>query len=146
MKVILIAALLLMAIGAGWRHRAVIHDGLEPTASRPKPLVFDNGTVRDVPAPAARPTAALTRADGLRKCVRGSQTTYTNFDCPAGFKQKNVTTDRVTVLEAQAGRAAPASKPKAAGAQRRLQDALDLSADDKLRERMMERAVDAGSR
>ena len=55
----------------------------------PKPIVFDNGTVRQYePTP---PPAVPSLPNGvLRKCVRGGETTYTNVSCPAGYKERSV--------------------------------------------------------
>jgi hypothetical protein len=43
-------------------------------------------------APAAGP------ASGVRKCVNGTQSTYTNADCPAGSRQVELTGGSVSVL------------------------------------------------
>lgn len=147
MKTVLITVLLLFAAAMGWRHRGAVDTWLAPPAERPKAIVFDNGTVREAAPAASRALASATRNGGLRKCVRGSQTSYTNFDCPPGFKERAVTDDRITVLEGQAlprkTQGAASAAPQ--GAQKRLKEVLDLNSDPRLRERMMDRAIDAGS-
>ncbi len=148
MKMLAITVLALIAVAASWRHRAAIDDWLAPTTARPKAIVFDNGTVREAAPAATRALASAMRSGSLRKCMRGQQTTYTNSDCPPGFHEKTVAADRVTVLEAQPTAATAAATPGSAGtgAQRRLHDALVLRADKQLRQRMMERAIESGSR
>lgn len=153
MKGIVITVLVLLAASAAWRDRAAIDRWLQAGPSaQAKPIVFDNGTVREPPAAASQPfAAAVSLLPGmLRKCVRGGQTTYTDIDCPNGFQQRTVAADRVSIVDAPAdgsarASAAPRSSTRPA-AQRRLHDALDLSQDSRLRERVMERAIDAGSR
>ncbi len=148
----MIGVLVLFVASAGWRWRGDIDAWLNPASPGvSKPIVFDNGTVREPPPPASQPFAArLSQVPGgLRKCVKGSQTSYTNFDCPAGFKERAVAADWVSVVDGRAGGSARAAGPASSSgnsAQKRLHDALDLSHDPRLRERVMDRAIDAGSR
>jgi hypothetical protein len=113
----------------------------------PKPIVFDNGSVRDtLPAPASAPSTVtvLSPPGVLRKCVRGDRVTYSNLTCPEGFRERTVSDDKLTVVPAPATAKPPA---KTATAETRpgraLQGALDVQADEKLRQRMIDRAVDA---
>jgi len=133
-------AVVLIALAAGWRYRGAVTAWLTPEPP-PKPIVFDNGTVRDMGDPASAPPAAAgLPAGALRKCTRGSETQYTNVACPPGFKEKPVSSDRVNVLPAGD---APAAKPAAAPPgerPRNVRDVLDPDAE-RLREKVIERAT-----
>lgn len=153
MRLIVFSVVVLLAVSVAWRYRGALGDltGVASSAAPPaRPIVFDNGTVRDPPplaAPAGASATALAAQPGaLRKCVRRGETTYTNFACPAGFKELGVASDRVTVLSGQGAPRPQAADTTPAGRRSALHDALDLSRDDRLRERMMDRAIEQGSR
>ena len=77
----------------------------------------------------------------MRKCVRGDRVTYSNLTCPPGFRERTVSQDRVTVVP---GVKAPPPTTVAKGAtpHEQMREALDLQQDDKLRQRIIDRAVD----
>jgi hypothetical protein len=122
---------------------------------KPREIVFDNGSVRDLAAPAApgasAPATKLTELSPpgvMRKCVRGDRVTYSNLTCPAGFRERPIKAEPVTVVPAVR---VPATPPAAAppgqapgpNNPRSLRDALDLKPDEQLRQRMIDRAVEA---
>jgi hypothetical protein len=105
-----------------------------------------NGTVRQYRS-ASQPDgvrqAAQLPAGSLRKCRKGSEVVYTNFTCPGGFKERPVAAT-VNVVPGQATTARPASgEGSATPVKSRLHDALDLSQDPHLRQRIIERAVES---
>lgn len=114
----LIALLLLIgAVGGGWQQRERLQAWVGA-------------------ASAARP--AGTAGGELRKCVNGSQVTYANVECPAGTQAQAVTGGTVTVVPG-----APVAKPAAASGPSALHKALDVTRDDTLRDKIMERQMDA---
>lgn len=134
--------LLLLLASVGWRYRGLAQDWLTP--ERPlRPVMFDNDHATPPPPPGSAAAAPATRPPGaLRKCVRGGETTYTDRSCPPGYRERDVQADRVTVLPA-------APQPVAAsqaGRRKTLKQALDVADEDRLRDRMIDRAVEAGSR
>lgn len=143
-----LASLLLLALAFGWRFwRSVAAEGPDTNARPGAPAIdFDNGSVR---APASATALAPGTVPGqLTKCVRGSETVYTHFTCPPGHKAAPMRGGTVTVVPG----GAPAAKPPQGGsasaaglppngAKASLHDALDISADPRLRERMVDRAV-----
>jgi hypothetical protein len=148
-----IGVLALLALNGSYvfsLHRSgAIQSWLNPTQGTSKPIVFDNGSVRDqLYAPAAsqpKQTAVLSPPGALRKCVRGDRVTYSNLTCPAGFREQAVSAEPVTVV--------PAIKPpksettaNAGGKHKALQEALDLKRDEQLRQRMIQSAIDAEAR
>jgi hypothetical protein len=140
-------AIALIAAAAGWRYRDTITGAALGTPAAPKKsFEFDNGTLRDIPV--AVPGAPALKPPGtMRKCVRGYETTYTNFSCPAGFKERPMTAaDRVNVVPStSATRPAPTAGAEPPGISS-LRDKFDISQDARLREKAMERAVDAQGR
>ncbi len=123
--------------------------------TRPSAIVFDNGSVRDLAAPAAPGASApatkvteLSPPGAIRKCVRGDRVTYSNLTCPAGFRERPIKAEPVTVVPAVRLPATPpaAALPGQAPGQnnpRSLRDVLDLKPDEQLRQRMIDRAVEA---
>lgn len=83
-------------------------------------------------------TSSKPAAGGLRKCVQGQQVSYTNVACPAGHKEQAVAEAAVTVLPAP-----PVAKPAEAGsAPSSLHEKLGLTRDDRLKDKIMERAIE----
>ncbi len=81
----------------------------------------------------------------MRKCVRGDRVTYSNLTCPPGFRERTVSEDRVTVVPAiKATTSTPA--PSGTSPHEKMREALDIQPDDKLRQRMIDRAVDSPPR
>lgn len=71
--------------------------------TRPRPIVFDNGSVRALPASAPLPPtkahAAQSPPGRLRKCLKpGGEVVYSNLDCPPGAKEAPIRTDGVSVV------------------------------------------------
>jgi hypothetical protein len=137
-------ALVLASYLFGLHRDGNLRSWLDTTPSIPKEIVFDNGSFRDAPSPAAsEPTqVALSAPGALRKCVRGDRVTYSNLTCPPGFKERQVSSDKVTVISTD-GTRKPESKVQSESAQKTLHNALDLKTDDQLRQRMIDRAVAA---
>ena len=148
LKNIAIGFAVVLLAAAAWecRDAEVVQAWMRPP-SKPVPIVFDNGTVRRYEA-ASQPegvAAALSRrADGLKKCRRGDETIYTNFECPPGSKPAALAGGTVTVVT---GTETP--KPRLAASpgtgQSTLRDALDLSGNENLRDKRMERLIEHGS-
>lgn len=74
-----------------------------PPVEKPRPIVFDNGSVRDLPASApavpTRPRLAQSPPGRLRKCLQaGGTLVYSNLACPPGSKEAAVRSDGVNVL------------------------------------------------
>ncbi len=137
-------ALLLSIAFSVWRS-GVVRSWLTTAPDTPPRIVFDNGSVRDVPQPAASEpakAAALSPPGVLRKCVRGDRVSYSNLTCPPGFRERPVSQEGVTVLPAQRPAASPLPGPSPAPHEK-MRDALDLQRDEKLRQRMIDRAIDA---
>lgn len=155
MQRLLGVAAVLVAAAVAWKYRHDLSALAVAEAPPPAPFVFDNGSVRERPVrddAAASAPRSLPRGV-LRKCVRGSETSYTNVECPPGTKERRVDDSRVTVLET-GGSARPASTPASAptsasegGARKTLRDALDLNGPDpQLRERAIDRAIQGSGR
>lgn len=91
-----------MAFGA-WRS-GLLGQWFGPAPAKTPPIVFDNGSSRDMPpAPASTaasdaPVKTYAPPGLLRKCVRGDRVTYSNLDCPPGFKESTVSSEGVTVV------------------------------------------------
>lgn len=114
----------------------------EPPA---RPFEFDNGTVRRQGPPASQPDGLRARAPtppgALRKCTRGTETAYTDRDCPPGFREGGLSRGTVNVIGGGTPRPAPQPAARPAG-RSSLHDVLDPGADLRLRERTMERALE----
>jgi len=126
-------------------HRDGVIRAWLTTPDAPKAIVFDNGSVRDAAGPAASEptqTTVLSPPGALRKCVRGDRVTYSNLTCPPGFKEREVASDKVTVIQTD-GLKPPDRKLAGESAQKTLHNALDLKTDDQLRQKMIDRAVAA---
>ena len=147
MRYLIWLAVLAIVGSAAWRYRSSYLD-FGPPAAPPKRIIFDNGTARTY-APASPPqgdAGSPNRPIGeLRKCVRKAEVTYTNFACPKGFTEQAVKSDRLTVLESGVARSAAPAKADP-DARKTLHDALDISEDRDIRERIMQRAAEGGTR
>jgi hypothetical protein len=142
----ILAVMLVLALGASaWRHR---NDAWVQALWRPEPaprsVGLDNGSAREPAAP-GKPVAgtslpAPANLPGqMKKCVRGQQVTYTDQPCEPGARVGTVTSDKLSVVP---GAVAPPTAPDAAPKGRsQLHDALDLNEPEKLRDKMMERAI-----
>jgi hypothetical protein len=148
MKFILIAVAVIVGATAAWRFRSEISNWVQDKSGTAKPFVFDNGSNKSQESVAATngaPRQSATQPGAMKKCVRGEETTYTNFACPPGFNEKGVASDRLTVLTHQA---VPAVSPQAASSAPKngLKDALGMNQDDRLKDRMMDRAIESATR
>lgn len=143
-----LAGLVLLVLAFGWRfwRAAQATDGpAAPTRPAATAIDFDNGSVRAPPVVKPRPPGTV--PGQMTKCVRGSETVYTHFTCPPGHRAVPMTGGTVNVVAGSArgtgqpaGRAASGGLPPG-GAKASLHDALDLDHDARLRERLIERAV-----
>jgi len=121
---LIVAAVFLAALGLAWQKR----DSLQAWFSHAQ---------GEVVATARAATDSAKPAGGLRKCVKGQQVTYTNDKCPPGHQEQAVA-GAVTVLPAP-----PVSKPaEPASASSSLHEKLGLTRDDKLKDKIMERAIE----
>ena len=129
-----------------WRHRddAWVQALWRPEAP-PKPVVFDNGSVRDSavrmpPQPKAEGPDNL--PGQMKKCVRGKQVIYTDQPCESGAKVVAVTGGNVTVVPSLTPKAsAPTSAGPTQADRSTLHQALDVHGQDNMRDKMMERAI-----
>lgn len=130
----LIIGLVLLGLGGGLWHQ---RERLQTWAS--------GATLPAGAGSGASPTqagGAKTAAGGgaLRKCVKDGQVTYSNVDCPAGSQAQAVTGGTVTVVQGT-----PVPKPAVAGSgPSALHKALDVTRDDSLRDKIMERQIEGG--
>lgn len=111
---LVLALLLVGGLGLGWHKRT------------------------ELQAWALAATAQPASSAPLRKCVKGGQVSYSNVACPAGHAEQAVSAAPVTVLPAT-----PVPKPAdAAGSgPSSLHQALDITRDETLRDKAMERAI-----
>jgi hypothetical protein len=143
-RILFITAALLIALSVAWGKRQSIQTLFAPPPPSPKPIQFDNGTVREF-APSSSASSSSDRSQiasgGLRKCFKGQQISYTNMECPPGSTEKPVAGPPVNILPAQASaksdeaRAQDKAKPS-------LRGALELDRDVNLKDRMMERVIE----
>ncbi len=129
-KHLVIGFLVLLAAAVGWKL-------LAPALSRagadarpgPKPIVFDNGSIRDTTTVVkAPPKGAPAPVGVLRKCTGGAQITYTNTHCPPGTREAKLSQGTVNVVSGTK----PTPLPPETGAA-----APEMTLQDK----MIERAV-----
>ncbi|MFG6489322.1 hypothetical protein ACG04R_21745 [Roseateles sp. BYS78W] len=142
---LVVLVVVLSALGLAWQQRERLR-----AAVMPEPVVVigpGGGDLAGAPRPAgeaaARPTS---RSGALRKCVKSQQVAYTNVECPAGFKEQAVTAAPVNVVPATP--VARGAEPQTSGssAPSALHEALGLTRDDKLRDRITERAIEGATR
>lgn len=125
---LIIALFVVAALGLAWQQRAPLQAWLGASATRVEQLSRSPG---DAGAPKDQP-------GGLRKCVKGAEVTYTNARCPAGYAEQAVSGGAVTVVPGT-----PVPKPAAAGSgPSSLHKALDITRDDALRDKIMERQIE----
>jgi hypothetical protein len=141
--------IVILAMGRlAWQHKndAWIQTLFRPDGPAKMVIQFDNGSVRDAgtlpggkPAESAGNTAQENTPGKLKKCLKGNEVIYTDNLCPVGTKVAAVDGGNVTVL----GGSPP--KPKVSGAShdgpKSLRDALDLSGNENIKDKMMERAI-----
>lgn len=147
MQKIIVVMVVLVLGSATWRYRNHIAELTKPDHV-PKPIVFDNGTVRQYESASQAKGQASVQAlpvGALRKCVRGNETSYTDVSCPPGFKEKPVDNSRVSVVSG-GETAKQATTPALSNPRKTLRDALDLSDDEHLRDKAIDRAVSGASK
>jgi len=145
LRQLFILAIVLVALSVAWGKRHALDGWFATPDYQTKSIEFDNGTVRaSRSASDASATSEQSRlpAGAMRKCQKGGQISYTDVTCPPGFKEMDVGGPPVNVLPAQASVAKPAEGPSLGKTRSSLHDALDLSRDDKLKDRIMERAIE----
>jgi hypothetical protein len=153
MRFVISMFVVLLGATIAWRYYPLLQGAL---ASRPptatKPIVFDNGTVRQYlppPEPSSVPLVTSMPPGALRKCVKGKQKIYTDMPCPPGHQELVVSSDRLTVLPSQGSGQGPAKADAASPPGERratLRDALDTSGNDQNRQRIVDRAVEMQTR
>lgn len=131
---LVVSAVLLAACVLAWQKREGLQSWLRQAQSGAAAGARAATDAVQSTAPTTTPQPA---PGGLRKCVKGQQVTYTNAECPPGHREQAVAGD-VTVLPAP-----PVSKPaEEASAPSQLHQALGLTPDEKLRQKIMDRATD----
>ena len=98
------AALVLLALAA-WRYwnAPAVQGLLRPEALRQR-VDFDNGSARpprfdSEPNPGANtPTHSI---GAVRKCLKGKQILYTEFDCPPGTREQTIEAGAVNFVPTQ---------------------------------------------
>ena len=127
---LIIGLVLLGAVGLLWQQREPLQSWF---ASAKLPTTASPGAS---PGQPGTPKAAA--GGELRKCIKGGQVTYSNVDCPAGAQAQAVTGGTVTVVPGT-----PVPKPTAAASgPSALHKALDVTRDDSLRDKIMERQLE----
>ena len=134
MKSISAVVALIVLIGLAWTYRDRL--GLRESARAAMPDIELPAVLRSLstPAPGSGP------ATGVRKCVDGGQTLYTNGACPAGSREQAVAGGSVSVLPAPAavvGGTGAAKAPGSGGADRRA-DPSGPAAKDAQIDRLIE--------
>lgn len=125
---LILALLALGLLGLAWQQRGPLQAWLGASAAQVERATRGGA---DGPAASGRP-------GGLRKCVKGQEVSYTNGPCPGGFVEQAVSGGTVTVLPAT-----PAPKPsEAASGPTSLHKALDMTRDDTLRDKIMQRQIE----
>jgi hypothetical protein len=133
---LVIALLLVGALGLAWQQREPLQAWLGTSASK----VQSVAEAATSSSPAG--DAAKARPGGLRKCVKGQEISYTNAECPPGYRDLAVTAGSVTVLPAT-----PVPKPEeASSGPSALHKALGVTRDDTLKDKIIERAVEKATR
>lgn len=144
----LAVGLVVVVIGRmAWDHRndGWIQKFLRPDGPAKVDIRFDNGSIRDAAVILGQPPGAsnnrvVENTPGLlKKCVRGREVVYTDQLCPTGATVTAVNGGNVTVLDANK----PKKEERITSQDRRtsLRDALDLSGNENIRDKMMERAI-----
>lgn len=132
---LVVVAAVLSALGLAWHQR----DRLKASVA-PEPVVV-------ISPGGGEPAASTTSKPGaLRKCVKGQQVSYSNVECPVGAREQAVTAAPVNVVPATP--VARSADPKAPGssAPSALHEAMGLTRDDQLADKIRQRAIDGATR
>jgi hypothetical protein len=133
---LVVVLFLLAALGLGWQQRQRLQAWAEAV-----PLQVSTGSGPLADATSSKTSSKFKPGD-LRKCVKGQQVSYSNVECPAGHQEQAVTAAPVNVLPAT-----PVPKPAATGSgPSALHKALDITRDDSLKDKLIERAVEGPAR
>ena len=138
----LLGLLLLLTLGWTIFKQPAVQAWIWPQQNAPKPLVFDNGTVRQMPEAASASGSQALPPGRMRRCQRGSDTRYTDQPCPPGFRELSVG-GVVNVMNAPPVAASAAS---ASAARKNLYDVLDLNGRDELMQKRVDRSVEQATR
>lgn len=132
---LVVSAVLLVVCVLAWQKREGLQSWLRQAQSG---AAAGARAATDAVTSAAPTTTPQPARGGLRKCVKGQQVTYTNAECPPGHREQAVAGD-VSVLPAP-----PVSKPaeEASSAPSQLHQALGLTPDPKLKQKIMDRALE----
>lgn len=144
---VFLATMLALALAVCWRLSAAGRfDGfLNPKRETPRPIVFDNGTVRTTEAASQAGSGDVERSAAIgsaRKCKSGDKVTYTDLPCPKGAKEHAIG-GTMTVLEGPLVPKPPKAAPDAPPGKRQggLLESLDTSGNQNLHDKRIERAV-----
>lgn len=133
---LVILLFLLAALGLGWQQRQRLQGWMDSAQAAATPSAVPPALEGSLPK-----TASKFKSGELRKCVKGQQVSYANVDCPPGHRELAVTAE-VNVVPAT-----PVAKPATAGSgPSSLHKALDMTRDDTLRDKAIERAIDGATR
>ena len=127
-----------------WRYLepGAFNDWLKVRGATPKPFVFDNGTLREIPARTAPdlPISAPNLAKAVRKCQRGAEVVYTDNPCQPGFSDQPIRNGSMTVVEASR-QANPLNEASPASRRPALRGLVHESGADSLNQKRVERLV-----
>lgn len=134
---LVVALLLVAAAGLAWEKRAALQAWAGSARLPEAPRLSLDAPPPQADGSAPQPATKF-RAGELRKCVNGAQVSYSNVECPPGAKAQAVAAAPVTVVPGT-----PVPKPATAGSgPTALHKALDITRDDTLRDKIMERQIE----
>ena len=147
--------LLLVCIGVAivastaWRHRNAqwVQQLLQVEGPAKVNIKLDNGSVRDVqprvtseqPSKLKNEPSSDNAIGKLKKCLLKDEVIYTDQPCPLDARVAPVKGGSVNVIGA--AKATGENTNAAESGPKTLRDALDLSGNENIREKMMERAI-----
>lgn len=137
---------LLVGLPMAWRlwQSPQVQAWWRPAPEVSRPIIFDNGTVRQPPAPASGPMVNV--SPGLKKCRRGDRVIYTDSWCPEGTTPVAIERGTVNVVKppspvASAGAQAVGAAASDPHRRRNIRDVLDVSRQPSLYDQQVERAA-----
>jgi hypothetical protein len=144
LRLLMIGLVLLVAGPLGWRlwQSPAVQAWWHP-APPPRPIVFDNGTVRALPPAASGPAAVV--SPGLKKCRRGERIVYTDSWCPEGSTPVSIDRGTVNVVQPAVPATAARVPGSPAGQPGRLPHARDVltnTDEPSIRDQHLERTID----
>ncbi|MBL8328452.1 MAG: hypothetical protein JNJ71_06340 [Rubrivivax sp.] len=144
-RILVVAMALIVGLPLAWRliQSPEVQAWWSPVAAEPSRFRFDNGSVRQPPAPASGPLVDV--SPGLKKCRQGERVIYTDAVCPPGTQPVLMAGGTVNVVKGSKVEPAPApgSASGAAAGKGRPPHVRDLLNDGSpsLREQHMERVM-----